>query len=72
MLSPGISNAKSKFRVVQTAAAGVNFDIDIITAYTAKFGGLVEGQKLFVRAKLIVLATGERSQSLVASTIVVA
>jgi hypothetical protein len=72
MLSPGISNAKSKFRVVETAAAGTSMAIDIATSYTTKFGGLVAGQKLFVRAKLIVLATGERSQSLVASCIVVA
>jgi hypothetical protein len=72
MLSPGISNAKSKFRVVETAAAGVTMTINIFASYNAKFGGLVVGQKLFVRAKLIVLATGERSQSLVASTIVVA
>jgi hypothetical protein len=72
MLSPGISNAKSKFRVVETVPAAGSFAVDIITAYTAKFGGLVAGQKLFVRAKLIVLATGERSQSLVASCIVTA
>lgn len=72
MLSPGISNAKSKFRFVETVPAAGSFAVDIITAYTAKFGGLVAGQKLFVRAKLIVLATGERSQSLVASCIVAA
>jgi len=72
MLSPGISNAKSKFRVIQTFPAAATMTLDISAAYIAKFGGMVQGQKVFVRAKLIVLATGERSQALVANTIVVA
>lgn len=71
-MSPGISNANSKFRHVQTAAAATTSPIDIVTAYTTKFGALTAGQKLFVRARLIRLTTGEKSQALVANTIVVA
>lgn len=72
MLSPGISNANSKFRYVQTFAAATASPEDIGNAYAAKFGSLVEGQKLFIRAKLINKLTGEVSQKLVASTIVAA
>jgi len=69
-LSAGISNANSKFRAIQTEPAG-NLSPAIITAaYTAKFGALVPGKKVFVRCKLIRNTTGEVSQSLVGSTIV--
>ena len=71
-LSPGISNANSRFRYVATGAAAATSPIAIGTEYLAKFGALVEGQKLFIRAKFINATTGEVSQSLVASTIVVA
>ena len=71
-LSPGISNANSKFRVIETLAAAATFPADVTASYTAKFGAIVAGQKMFVRAKMIVLATGEVSQKQVASTIVVA
>lgn len=72
MLSPGISNANSKFRYVDTLAAATSSPQDISVAYTAKFGALVAGQKLFIRAKFINSTTGEVSQKLVASTIVAA
>jgi len=69
-MSAGISNANSKFRHVQTIApAGAVGDIS--AAYIAKFGAFVTGQKIFVRAKMIRLSTGEVSQPLVAFAIVV-
>lgn len=70
-MSPGISNANSKFRHVQTLAPAA-VPGAISAAYTAKFGALTTGQKLFVRCKFIRLTTGEVSQTLVASTLVVA
>ena len=72
MLSPGISNANSKFRKIATVAAAGATPFDAYTAYVAKYGNLVAGQKLFVRAKFINKLTGEVSQSLVASAIVTA
>lgn len=72
MLSPGISNANSKFRKIATVAAAGATPFDAHTAYVAKYGDLVAGQKVFVRAKFINIVTGEVSQSLVASAIVTA
>lgn len=71
-LSPGIYNANNKFRVISTLAPAVATGTDIFTAYVAKFGALVIGQKLFIRIKDINSTTGEVSQSLVAETIVAA
>lgn len=70
MLSPGISNANSKFRTIATLAPAETFPYDAFADYTAKFGSLVAGQKVFVRVKYISQTTGEVSQSLVASAIV--
>lgn len=69
-VSPGISNANSLFRVIGSVAAAGTSPADLSTEYTAKFGSLVAGQKIFIRAKVISTATGEVSQSLVASAIV--
>lgn len=72
MLSPGINNANSRFREIAVVAAATASPYAAGSAYSAKFGSLVTGQKLFVRAKFINKLTGEVSQALVASTIVVA
>jgi hypothetical protein len=69
-LSPGIFNANNRFRRIDTLAAAATSPADIFAAQVAKFGGIVEGQKVFARAKFIRLDTGEVSQRLVASTIV--
>lgn len=71
-LSPGISNANSQFRVIGRLDEGDTSPFVATSIYTAKFGALSGGQKLFVRAKFISTLTGETSQKLVASTIVVA
>ena len=72
MLSPGINNAKSRFRYIDVQGATATSPLDIFGVQTAKFGPLVEGQKMFVRAKFINILTGEVSQSLVAQCIVAA
>lgn len=72
MLSPGISNANSKFRYFATEAAAATSPAAVGTEYIAKFGTLIAGQKLFIRAKFINSATGEVSQKLVAAAIVAA
>lgn len=69
-VSPGVSNNNSKFRDIQVIAAGGSTGADIFNAYTAKFGPLVIGQKLFVRVRFIRTDTGETSQAQVASAIV--
>jgi hypothetical protein len=71
-LSPGIENANSLFRIIDVLPAATATGADVGAAYIAKFGTLVAGRKMQVRMKFIRIATGEVSQSLVASTIVVA
>lgn len=70
-LSAGISNANSKFRYIATLAASASSPADISDEYAAKFGSVVVGAKMYVRAKLINKLTGEVSQKLIAGTIVV-
>jgi len=71
-LSAGISNANSNFRTIDVAAAASASPYAAGAFQIAKFGAMVAGQKIFVRAKMIRLSTGETSQKQVASTIVVA
>jgi hypothetical protein len=70
MLSPGIQNANSQFRQIGVLAAASATGQDMFTAYTTKFGALVAGQRVVVRARLVNLSTGEKSQSLVATVLV--
>lgn len=72
MLSPGISNANAKYRVIKTLAPAAASPDNAFTSQTAKFGALVAGQKIFIRAKFINQLTGEVSQQLNASAIVTA
>lgn len=69
-LSPGISNANSKFRIIASLPAATATGADILSAYTEKFGALTAGRKMFVRVKFIRVSTGEVSQSIVTSIIV--
>lgn len=72
MLSPGISNANAKYRVIKTLAPAAVSPDNAFTDQIAKFGALVAGQKIFIRAKFINRLTGEVSQQLNASAIVTA
>lgn len=57
-LSPGIYNATSEFRVIATPTVAMNVT-DVWTAYVAKFGTPVAGQKIYFRAKVISTTTGQ-------------
>jgi len=70
MLSPGINNANSRFRYIDYFTSGTTSPVDAFSTQTAKFGALVAGQKVYVRAKLINVVTGEVSLALKASAIV--
>jgi hypothetical protein len=72
MLSPGINNANSKFRYIALASASTASPYDGYSEQIAKFGSLVAGQKVYVRAKFINITTGEVSLTLKASDIVAA
>lgn len=69
-LSAGISNANAQFRQIGSQPAATATGVDMFAEQTTKFGALVAGQKIFIRAKFVRLATGEVSQTLVASAIV--
>lgn len=69
-LSPGISNASAKFRTIDVVAAAATSPASVGPEQVAKFGPPTAGQKIFVRAKLINMNTGEVSQRLQASIIV--
>lgn len=69
-MSAGRNFVKSNFRkIAQVAAAGTS-PFNALTAYQAKFGDPVAGQKITVRLKCVSEITGETSQYSVASTIV--
>jgi len=66
----GKTFVKNLFRkVAQVAPAGTSPE-NMLSAYTAKFGSLVAGQKIVVRAKMVLNATGQTSQYLQATAIV--
>lgn len=69
-VSPGINFVKNKYRQIDVLAAATASGANLFAEYTAKFGGLVAGQKLFIRLKLINLTTGQVSIPVQASTIV--
>lgn len=69
-MSAGIYNANNRFRILAVdpvLAAGV---ADLKDAYVARFGTLVEGQKIFIRVSLYRTDTGEKSQFQKTSVIV--
>jgi hypothetical protein len=69
-LSPGVENANSQFRQIDVLAAAEASPYAAGASYVAKFGGLTEGQRIFVRLRFVNLLTGERSQAVKASAIV--
>jgi hypothetical protein len=70
-VSSGKSFAKNLFRVVQVLPAADVTPTNIFAAYTAKFGGLVPGKKIFMRVKAVNLVSGLASSPIVESAIVV-
>lgn len=69
--SPGVYNANNKFRIVAINPVLVAGVVDIHTDYTAKFGSITAGLKIFVRAVVYNNTTGEKSLPLKADTIIV-
>jgi hypothetical protein len=70
-LTPGIGFAKNRFRVLETATLTASV-ATITTAYRARFGTPVAGNKLFVKLYLIDNTTGQMSVPSEVSTIIVA
>jgi hypothetical protein len=69
-LSPGISSPGTAYRQIAVADAADISPADIWSEYVAKFGTPSVGQKVFFRAKLINLLTGESSLKVSTHTLV--
>lgn len=69
-MSAGKSYMKNMFRQVQVVAPAGTSPVDIFAAYNTKFGAVLPGQKIGVRAKFINRTTGEVSLAL--STVAIA
>lgn len=70
--SPGISNANARFRRVTYLAAAVATGVDIQAAYVTKFGSIAPiGNRIFLRAKYINIATGQVGGSVEATAVIV-
>lgn len=61
---------RSAYKFIQQVAAAGASPADILSAYTAKFGALLSGTKIFFRLSSISTTTGERSAFLYTSQIV--
>jgi hypothetical protein len=70
-LSPGISFVKSEYRLIEVVDNGTASPLDIEASYTAKFGALIVGQKLFVKIVFTDPLTGLESLPQEASTVVI-
>lgn len=68
--SPGVSAFKGKNVVITTEAAAATSPADILTAYTAKYGTLVAGQKIAVSAYFINKTTGLKGTPLFTTVVV--
>jgi hypothetical protein len=71
-VSQGINFVKSEYRQLAVVAAAASSPYVGTTAYAAKFGVPVLGKRIFMRAKLVHIASGFESLWLQTSTIVVA
>jgi hypothetical protein len=71
--SPGIRNANARFRSVTSLAAAVATGEDIQAAYVAKFGSIAPiGNRVFLRAKYINIATGQTGLPVEATAVIIA
>lgn len=71
-VTAGKTFVKNLFRLVTSVAAAGTSPADISTAYIARFGDPVEGNKIFIKAVMVSTTTGQQGIPLQASTIVVA
>lgn len=69
-VSPGVNFVKSEYRLIEVLGAANVTPYDITTSYVAKFGALPPaGQKVFVKVKQVVIASGLSGIELSASGI---
>jgi len=71
-VSPGKNFLKNEFRVLTTIAAASTSPEDIAAAYVARFGSLIEGQKVGVRMYPVNAVTGQKGQALSTTVIIAA
>ena len=69
-VSAGKSFVKSEYRQIGYLATGATTPSNQLSNYTTKFGSLVAGQRVFLRATPINTVTGQRGLALAANTIV--
>lgn len=69
-LSPGISNANSKFTTLVVVDDSFSSGDSISAEYVAKYGALAAGRKVFVRVRFIHIASGIVSQKIATNVIV--
>jgi hypothetical protein len=60
--SMGINFAKSAYRIIDVLPGTTTSGFDIYAAYTARFGALVAGQKIFIRIKAVNILDGISGQ----------
>jgi hypothetical protein len=71
--SPGIKNANARYRRITSLAAAKATGEDIQVAYVAKFGSIAPiGNRVFLRAKYINIATGQTGLPVEATAVIVA
>lgn len=71
--SPGLTNANARFRRIGSLAAAKATGEDIVALYTAKFGSIAPiGNRVFLRATMINIATGQKGQPVQATALIVA
>ena len=71
--SPGLTNANARFRRIGSLAAAKATGEDIQALYIAKFGSIAPiGNRVFLRATMINIATGQKGQPVQATALIVA
>lgn len=68
-IGPGIKFVKNRLRLLGTATATTG-SIDLTTAWTDRFGTLVEGQQIFVKLVLVSNTSGQQGVPVEGSTFV--
>lgn len=71
-VSPGKNFLKNEFRVLTINASAATSPADIASLYVARFGTLIEGQKIGVRMYPVNEVTGQKGQALSTTVIVAA
>jgi hypothetical protein len=70
--TPGTYNPSGRYRVIDTQQQTPAGTVDVWAEYVSKFGAPVAGQKVFLRVKSIVTATGQNTPYMALSAIVAA